>query len=224
MTAASQLAVLGAAALTAAAISAAAAQSANAPIPASLSAAESDAEDIVDVALARSRSKVLLIASELKATANGATAAALRQAGVPRALIARLQQRANHLAAVAHAGRTVDVLLATNAVSQLMARLYAHFTDPVPPDIQALDYLDREAQFRSLARQPTKVAAAVKELAETWARVRPKVLAAGGAAEAAAYAAHVAAMERLDPAAAAKVQAEAVHGLDLVDRLEQVFG
>jgi hypothetical protein len=115
------------------------------------------------------------------------------------------------------------VLLAANSVSQLMPALYVHFADPVPPDIQALDYLDREAQFRSLAGQPAKVAAAVTELARTWSRVRPKVAAAGGAAEAAAYTAHVAALQRLSPTAAAKVQAEAVHGLDLVDRLEQVF-
>jgi hypothetical protein len=90
--------------------------------------------------------------------------------------------------------------------------------------IQTLDYLDREAQFRSLAAQPAKVTAVVKELARTWARVRPKVIAAGGASQAEAYGRHVAAMARLDPRSSAKVQAEAVHGLALVDELEQVFG
>jgi hypothetical protein len=215
-----------AAALAASGIPAAAAgdSAAREPVPASLTAAESNAEDIVDVALAHDRAGVRAIASQLKATANGGAAGDLRRAGIPKAQIALFGQRADRLASLAPGGSYLAIVLAANAVSQLMAGLYAHFADPVPPAIQALDYLDREAQFRSLAREPAKVAAAVERLSRTWARVRPKVLAAGGTAEAVAYSRHVAAMRRLDPAAAAGVQAEAVRGLALVDRLEQVFG
>jgi hypothetical protein len=104
-----------------------------------------------------------------------------------------------------------------------MAELYARFQDPVPPEILTLDYLDREAELRSLAGQPNAVASAVKQLGPTWAKVRPKVVAAGGAKEAAAYQRHVTAMRRLDPAAATKVRAEAERGLALVDELESVF-
>ncbi|HEY3206409.1 MAG TPA: hypothetical protein VGJ58_05615, partial [Gaiellaceae bacterium] len=57
----------------------------------------------------------------------------------------------------------------------------------------------------------------------TWNGVRAKVVAAGGKSEAAAYSRHVAAMRRLAPGAAKKVRAEAVHGLELVDQMEQVF-
>lgn len=215
--------VAAALSLTAGAVGAQAYTS-NAPVPASLSAAESSAEDLVDGALAGRRGEVISIAAELKATANGPAASALEQAGVSPAAIAQLEQRANRVAQLARGGSFVSVMLAANAVSQLMPGLYAHFADPVPPRILTLDYLDREAQFRSLAHQPSKVAAAVKELEATWVRVRPKVVAAGGTSEAAAYAEHVAAMKRLDPAAASKLQAEAVHGLALVDELEQVFG
>jgi hypothetical protein len=226
VTAALRYVLLPAAALLATAVAATAApgHATKGPVPASLTAAESNAEDIVDVALARNRSGVVSIAAELKATANGSAAVALRQAGVPRTMIAQLEERADHLAAVAPTASYVSVLLAANSVSQLMAGLYAHFAGAVPPQIQTLDYLDREAQFRSLARQPAKVSATVKELAETWTRVRPKVIAAGGAAQAAAYGKHVAAMKRLGPSSAARVRAEAVHGLELVDALEQVFG
>jgi hypothetical protein len=194
------------------------------PVPASLDATESDAEDLVDVALSGRRADVVSGAGELAATANGPAAAALAHAGVPDAEIARLEQRARRVARVAHSGSFVSVMLASNAVSELMPDLYARFADPVPPLVLKLDYLDREAQFRSLAHQPAKVAEAARALRATWARVRPKVVGAGGAGQAAAYAAHVAAMERLDPAAAAKVQGEAVRGLALVDELEQVFG
>ena len=63
----------------------------------------------------------------------------------------------------------------------------------------------------------------MKELARTWAQVRPKVIAAGGTAQAAAYQAHVSALKRLPPAGRVKLQAEAVRGLALVDELENVF-
>jgi len=49
------------------------------------------------------------------------------------------------------------------------------------------------------------------------------VARAGGASEAAAYRDHVAAMRRLVSAKPSKLQAEAVRGLELVDRLENVF-
>jgi hypothetical protein len=194
------------------------------PVPASLDATESAAEDLADVAQAGSRAGVVSGADELEETASGPAATALAHAGVPAAEIARLEQRARRVARVARSGSFVSVLLASNAVSALMPDLYARFADPVPPLVQKLDYLDREAQFRSLAHQSAKVAEAVRELRATWARVRPKVVGAGGASQAAAYSAHVAAMERLDPAAAAKVQGEAVRGLALVDELERVFG
>jgi len=193
------------------------------PVPAALTAAESNAEDIVDAALAHDRSSVVSIAQRLKATANGQVSS-LRRDGVPAALVAELRQRADRVAAVARGGTYVQVLLASNAVSALMPDLYAHFASPVPPAIQALDYLDREVQFRSLAGEPAKVTAAVKELERTWAHLRPKVVAAGGRTQAAAYAAHVSALVRVDPRSGARVQAEAAHGLALVDTLEQVFG
>jgi hypothetical protein len=200
-----------------------AASAARQPVPASLTAAESNAEDIVDAALAHDRSGLVSIAAELKASAHG-QAAMLRNEGVPAALVSELGQRADRLATVARDAPYVRIMLAANAVSQLMPALFARFAGPVPPAIQALDYLDREAQFRSLAGEPGRVAAAVKELDWTWAHVRANVVAAGGRSEAAAYARHVAAMKRLDPGAGAPVQSEARRGLELVDGLERVFG
>ena len=199
------------------------ASAARQPVPVSLTAAESSAEDIVDAALAHDRNGVVSIASELKAGVH-AHRQSLRSDGVPGALLSQLGQRSDRLAVLARGASYVQILLAANAVSQLMPSLYARFADPVPPAIQKLDYLDREAEFRSLAGEPARVAAAVEELVSTWAHVRPKVVAAGGGAEAAAYTRHVVAMKRLAPAAAARIQSEARRGLELVDRLEGVFG
>jgi hypothetical protein len=195
----------------------------DAPVPASLKTVESSAEDLVDFALARNRSEVSATAASLKAAATGPAAAVLGRSGVPPAEVSQLKARASRVAQLARRGSFIDVALAANAVSELMARLYGRFHDRVPARVLALDYLDREAQLRSLARQAGKVALAVKQLGPTWARLRPKVIVAGGAKQAVAYDKHVAAMKRLVPAAGKKVQAEAVHGLDLVDQLESVF-
>jgi len=194
-----------------------------APVPPSLKTVESSAEDIVDFALSKDRGGVSATAASLKAAANGPAAAALTRSGVPSAELAQLKARANRVAQLAGSGSFIAIALAANAVSELMADLYGRFQDRVPARILRLDYLDREAQLRSLARQKEKVAVAMRQLGPTWVRLRPKVIAAGGARQAAAYDRHVAAMKRLVRGAGKNVQAEAVHGLELVDQLEQVF-
>jgi hypothetical protein len=162
-------------------------------------------------------------AATLRRLARGPAAVDLARAGVPPATIALLGRRADRVAQVARGAPLLDVALAANAVSEMMPGLYARFQDRVPATLLTLDYLDREAQFRSMARQPDKVAAAVAILARTWAPLRPKVVHAGGASEAAAYQAHVAAMRRFVSSKPSTLQAEAVRGLELVDRLENVF-
>jgi hypothetical protein len=175
--------------------------SARVPVPASLKATESAAEDIVDYALSGNRQEAVGAAGTLRAAASE-TEDALIRVGVPSAAVRRLLQRAADITRIARRGSFVQIALAANAVSQLMPELYARFRDPVPPGILTLDYLDREAQLRSLARQPQKVAAAVRQLGRTWPGIRPKVVAAGGKREAAAYQAHVTAMKRIAPGAA----------------------
>jgi hypothetical protein len=103
-----------------------------------------------------------------------------------------------------------------------MPSLYRRYETPLSAGILALDYFDREAELRSLAREPQAVAAAVRQLSRTWVRVEPEVVAAGGADEAREFQAHVAAMLRLSASSADRIQAEADHGLELVDRLEGV--
>jgi hypothetical protein len=116
------------------------------------------------------------------------------------------------------------VALAANAVSALMPGLYANFADRVPPGVLTLDYLDREAQLRSLAGEQSAVVSSVQTLTTTWPAVRRRVLAVGGLKEAHSFDAHVAAMKRLVRSSnRAALQREAVNGLDLVDTLESLF-
>jgi hypothetical protein len=192
-------------------------------VPPALEAAESSAEDVVDYALSGNRGSAIAGADELKATVRGRAAAALADAGVPAATVGRLRDRADRLASVARSGSYVRIALAANAVSELMPGLYGRFEPRVPSAILTLDYLDREAQLRSLAREPAKVEFAVRQLRLSWATVKAKIVAAGGAKEAAAFERHVAAMGRLAARAGKLLQVEAERGLALVDELEQVF-
>jgi hypothetical protein len=199
------------------------ATAARGPVPQSLQAVESAAEDLVDAALSHDRGEVVAGAAHLRATVTGAAGRALVAAGVSRAEVAELARRTLRVRATAGRGSFVSVALAANAVSELMPQVYARFHDRVPPLVQQLDYLDRQAQLEALAGRPVKVAAAVHALGPVWTRLRARVVAAGGSEEAAAYTQHVHALSRLDPKRSAVVAAEAVHGQDLVDRIESVF-
>jgi hypothetical protein len=193
-------------------------------VPPSLGEVESSAEDIVDFARQGERAKAVAAARELRRAAEGTAASDLTKAGVEDARIAALQARARVVASVAPRADLLRIALAANQVSALMPDLYARYSDPVPPAVLELDYLDREAQLRSLARDRTAVATAVSALSSTWAGLRPRVIDAGGAEVAARYAHHVAAMRRLARGSGERaLQREAVNGLALVDRLEQVF-
>lgn len=205
------------------ALGAAASRSAQPPVPTVLAATESSAEDLVDYALQAQRGKLVAGAKELQAAA-GSAGVALRKAGASPAAVTLLQKRAARVAALAPKASFIRVALAANAVSQLMPGFYARFSDPVPPTVLALDYLDREAQLRSIAGEQEAVRAAVVRLGSTWKTLRPRVTGAGGASVASRYDAHVAAMTRLAQSGdAASLQREAVRGLDLVDLLEGVF-
>jgi hypothetical protein len=194
------------------------------PVPASLKTVESSAEDIVDFALGGDRANVREAAAALKKAARGPAASDLRAAKIPAAFLALLARRADRVATLAAAGPLVRVALAANAVSALMPNLYAHFADRVPANVLTLDYLDREAQLRSLAGEQAAVVSSVHALATTWPPVRRRVLAVGGLKEARSFDSHVAAMKRLARSSNRDaLQREAVNGLNLVDTLESLF-
>jgi hypothetical protein len=143
---------------------------------------------------------------------------------VPERHIAELGRRARSVERLAPRAGLLRISLAANRVSGLMPALYDRYADPVPPSVLELDYLDREAQLRSLAGDRAAVATAAGALATTWTGLRPRVVGAGGARVAARYARHVRAMRLLsngDDGRALRAQAE--KGLALVDELEHAF-
>jgi hypothetical protein len=193
-------------------------------VPASLGRVESGAEDAIDLARAGDRAEVVKTVRAMRRAAEGAAATDLRAAAVPESQIEALRDRARLLAGLAPRAGLVRVSLAANGISALMPELYARYEDPVPPDVLKLDYLDREAQLRSLAGDRASVPKAAQELSTTWTELRPQVLDAKGKRVAARYDRHVRSMRRRargpnDEA----LQREAVRGLELVDELEHQF-
>jgi hypothetical protein len=193
------------------------------PVPASLTALESNAEDIVDVALAHDRARVIAMAGTLSTSAGSTTARALVSAGAARTDVAALRVRVALVARLSRSGPYTSVALAANAVSGLVVAFYARFADPVPLAVRRLDYLDREAQLRSLGGQGNAVPQVVARLAATWTPLRQAVIDHGGQTTAAAYGRHVAAMRRLAQTPGGAFRREAVNGLNIVDELETVF-
>jgi hypothetical protein len=193
------------------------------PVPASLTALESSAEDLVDVALAHERARVIVMAGELSSRSGAAATSALSKAGATPADVSALRARVALVARLSHRAPFTSIAIAANEVSGVVAGLYAHFADPVPVAVRRLDYLDREAQLRSLAGQRSSVPPVVARLAATWVPLRHSVIEHGGQTVAAAYARHVAAMGRLARSPGGAFRSEAVNGLNLVDELETVF-
>jgi hypothetical protein len=166
---------------------------------------------------------VVATARVLLRAAKGPATADLREAGVPDYRVAELRSRARLLESLAPRADFARVSLAANRISALMPEFYARYRDPVPPDVLKVDYLDREAQLRSLAGDQASVPGVVTELSSTWSGLRGRVIAAGGRRVAARYARHVAAMRRLARGPRGALQREAGTGLELVDELEHQF-
>lgn len=195
------------------------------PIPPALRTVESAAEDTIDFALAGQRAKVERGARTLKRAAHGAAAEELRAAGVSADRIAEFRARSDAVARLAPGAPLLRVALASNRAFGMVPGFFALYKSPVPAAVTTLDYLDFEAKLRAKAADPAAVRRAVAGLDATWTRLRPGFVRAGGTRVAPSFDAHVAAMRRLasEEDALPRAQAEAQHGLDLVDKLEDVY-
>jgi hypothetical protein len=193
-------------------------------VPRAISQTESAAEDLVDFARARKRAKVVAQADKLRGLTQSSAAAALSKAKAPEPLVRALQDQAQVIAQLADSAGFLQLALAANQVSGLMPNIYSYYSDPVPPAVLKLDYLDREAQFRSITNEPASMQDAVAQLSSTWKTLQPQVVKAGGDKEAVRYSRHVGAMRRLaENLNRPALRKEAATGLQLVDELEAVF-
>lgn len=191
-------------------------------VPKALTRAETAAEDVIGFLEKGQPAKSKAEARILRDLAHGRAAAELRRAGVSQGQIGAFQQRADRTARLSLGGaQALQVSQAANSVSQLMPAFYGRYQDPVPATVLKLDYLDRQVQLDSQAAHKGRLRATVRRLDSTWQQLRPQLVKAGGTKVAAQYDRHVIALKRGGTATA--IQKQAVHGLDLVDKMEGVF-
>lgn len=194
------------------------------PIPQSVLAAESGAEDTIDLLLAGDTAKALDSAKALNDVARGQAASDLADAGVSKAQIAEFQSRAAEVAKLAPTAEPLDTALASNRVFELVSQFLGRYDDLVPSEVIKLDYLDFEAKLQALAGDRTATEAVVSKLTATWNALEAEVVAAGGDQAAASFKTHVTAMQDLVVNGSDQQLAdEAQHGLDLVDEIEVVY-
>lgn len=191
-------------------------------VPKPLVRAETAAEDIIGFLEKGQPAKSKAEARILRDLAHGKAAEELRKAGVSPGQIGAFQQRADRTARLSLGGApALQVSQAANSVSQLMPAFYGRYQDPVPAMVLGLDYLDRQVQLDSQAAHKGRLRETVRRLDSTWQQLRPQLVKAGGTEVAGQYDRHVTALKRGGTATA--IQKQAVHGLDLVDKMEGAF-
>jgi hypothetical protein len=194
-------------------------------VPDSLSKAQSAAEDSVDLILAGKRDKTIKSARTLDDLAQGKLADDLEGIASKEEL-GELQARADELAKIVLEGEPLTVAMAANHAVELIAGFFGRFETEAPGVVWLLDYFDSEARLRALAHQIDPLRAAVDQLSKTWAELSPGLPTGDRAAAARTrFDAHVAAMTSLVGAGTDfdGLAAQAAHGLDLVDELEDLY-
>lgn len=172
-------------------------QNSSGSIPRSLGAAESAAEDSIDLILAGKREATVESAATLVDLAGGDLADDLDGVATEEE-IADLNSRAEALARIAPDGEPVDVALAANHAFELIAGFFGRFDSEVPGEVLLLDYYDFEAKLRALAEDIDTVRSTVGRLSEVWNGLRADFPSGnGGTAAGKRFDAHVAAMQTL---------------------------
>src|SRR5205807_1546657 len=78
----------------------------------------------------------------------------------------------------------LDAMRDANHATAIAARMSAPFHPTVPVQVPLLDYDGRELEVWSSAANAVRLKAAAADLRQNWDRLRPRVVAHGGAAEA----------------------------------------
>lgn len=192
-------------------------------VPEPLAAIEAQAEDIFDIAGGGSSKQV---AGDVAAIARAWQVYQASAAGdrVPQPFQAALAAAIDRLQKAAAAKDAAATLQAANDLSAAVADLLAVYHPATPADLSRLDVLGRQVLLDVAAADFSAAADSLAQSGAVWARLRPVILAHGGAAVAAQFESSLAAQQQaLRQKSAAALTSEATNGLELVDALEQLF-
>lgn len=191
-------------------------------VPEPLAAIEAQAEDIFDVAGGGSKQ----VAADVAAIAGAWQIYQARAAGdrVPQPFQAALAAAIERLQKAAAAKDGAGTLQAANDLSAAVADLLAVYHPATPADLSRLDVLGRQVLLDVAATDFSAAADSLARSSAVWARLKPVILAHGGAAVAAQFESSLATQQQaLRQKSAAALTSEATNGLELVDALEQLF-
>lgn len=195
------------------------------PVPESLNAIESMAEDMYDIALAGSLSKFKDYAARLQADWTSFKEQETTVLSQDEDTVAGVDAAVSGLKAMASAGSD-DLRLArgANAVSAYMFKLFSLYGNAVPPDVMSLDYLGREIVLDGMESDFASAMADYEALAAAWKRLRPRVAGKGAEETAKAYDQTLEGiLKGIAAKDTAKIISEADTGMDIVDKIEVVF-
>jgi len=190
-----------------------AAASPNRPVPESLSDAGELGENIYDAAKAADWKTAAEKADEL---ADASKAMETEKVAPP----AFADSLADLRKAVTAKDRN-STLLESNRITLEIADAMAGYPVAIPPAIAKLDYLGREIEIWSSAKDVKRLQGTVRDLRTTWDSVKPKVEEAGGGEQAKDFESLVAKAEVARSASEYGKLATPI--LDKVDDLERVF-
>lgn len=193
-------------------------------IPAQLESVEATAEGTFDKVLASDFAGARTSVDELTAAWNTYKPRAIADKAPADAVTAVDNAVAALPGALAGTPQTSTAARAVNAVSAPMSRLYAVYSPSVPVAVLDLDYVGRELLVDSLASDNASATRHVDAMSSTWTVLKPKVIAAGGNAEATNFESAVsAARSAIAAGNTTELEAAATNELEVVDAIEQVF-
>lgn len=194
------------------------------PIPSRLSAIEGSAEDAYDKAIAGDAAAVSGAATTIDDGWTAFRSTAANDGAAPADLSAMDQAVAGLVAAAASPGSGPVAARAANAVSASMDELYVLYDPPTPTELLILDYLGREIVLDGLQTDLTRAGSDLDLVESTWTSLRPRVVSAGGGAEASQYDTSISTLRTdIQAQQASAIVSDANAGLELIDAMEGLF-
>ena len=201
---------------------AAPAQAASRSLPKTLVAIEGASEDAIDQVLSKnwtavSKAEATMAKNwtDFKASSDGSKASADLRKAMDKAL-------ADLKTAVATKSE-LPARQAANDISKAVTDAFDLFPSKIPTDVGRLDYLERQVVIDADSGKWPAVETDLSQTMEVFQRVKPGLVAAGGAKQAASFEASLAKQKTLAATKDKAIITEANTALELVDAIETAY-
>jgi hypothetical protein len=192
------------------------------PVPETVMMIEEDAEDAIDMILVSDWEKVQADAQSIDQTWTDFLDSSQAD-DVTDDQRATMATAIDNLSTASAAQDNLAARQAANDVSKIIIDVFDLFDTKIPADIGRLDYLERQVIIDSERGDWSAVQQDIDTLRDTFERVKPSIVDAGGAEEADDFAASIETQQQLGQQHSTEIINEANVALELVDSLESVY-